>query len=126
MILSVFENQHALADHDSPERDFFFFDEDLLHGYESWYGVRSLPKLNWGSPELRERMLNVARRWLEPPYAPRRNRGLDDNHDGGLPPEIQQEIQRDGSPQQAAAYEQAAPVEQLFAGYERYWSKKAE
>jgi 4-hydroxyacetophenone monooxygenase len=31
-------------------------------------------------------------KWLEPPYTPRRNRGLDDNHDGGLPPEIQQEI----------------------------------
>jgi alpha-glucosidase len=61
--------QHALADHDSPERGFFFFDEDLKHGYESWYGVRSLPKLNWGSPELRERMLNVTRRWLEPPYS---------------------------------------------------------
>jgi alpha-glucosidase len=61
--------QHALADHDAPERDFFFFDEGLLHGYESWYGVRSLPKLNWGSPELRERMLDVARRWLEPPYS---------------------------------------------------------
>ena len=40
--------------------------------------------------------------------------------------EIHTEIQRDGSPEQAAAYEQAAPVEQLFAGYERYWAKKAE
>jgi hypothetical protein len=39
---------------------------------------------------------------------------------------VQEEILRDGSPEQAAAYEQAAPVEQLFAGYERYWSKKAE
>jgi glyoxylase-like metal-dependent hydrolase (beta-lactamase superfamily II) len=40
--------------------------------------------------------------------------------------EIQDEIRRDGSPEQAATYEQAAPVEQLFAGYERYWAKKAE
>src|SRR6185437_233883 len=40
--------------------------------------------------------------------------------------DIQQEIQRDGSPEQAAAYEQAAPAAQLFAGYERYWAKKAE
>jgi glyoxylase-like metal-dependent hydrolase (beta-lactamase superfamily II) len=39
---------------------------------------------------------------------------------------VQQEIGRDGSPEQAAAYEQAAPVEQLFAGYERYWSKRGE
>ncbi len=40
--------------------------------------------------------------------------------------EVQQKILRDGSPEQAAAYEQAAPVEQLFAGYDRYWTKKAE
>ena len=31
-------------------------------------GVRSLPKLDWGSPELRRRMTDVTRRWLEPPY----------------------------------------------------------
>jgi glyoxylase-like metal-dependent hydrolase (beta-lactamase superfamily II) len=40
--------------------------------------------------------------------------------------EVQEEILRDGSPEQAATYEQAAPVEQLFAGYQRYWAKKAE
>ncbi len=39
---------------------------------------------------------------------------------------VQREILRDGSPEQAATYEQAAPIEQLFAGYERYWTKKAE
>jgi glyoxylase-like metal-dependent hydrolase (beta-lactamase superfamily II) len=39
---------------------------------------------------------------------------------------VQEEILRDGSPEQAATYEQAAPVEQLFAGYQRYWAKKAE
>lgn len=38
---------------------------------------------------------------------------------------VQAEILRDGSDEQAATYEQAAPVEQLFAGYERYWAKKA-
>jgi alpha-glucosidase len=57
--------KRALADHDSPERDFFYFDESLRHGYASWYGVRSLPKLNWGSAELRRRMVAAARRWLE-------------------------------------------------------------
>ncbi len=40
--------------------------------------------------------------------------------------EVQAEIMRDGSPEQAAAYEQAAPVELLYAGYDRYWTKKAE
>jgi 4-hydroxyacetophenone monooxygenase len=31
-------------------------------------------------------------RWLEPPYAPERNRGLDDNPTGGLPEPVQEEI----------------------------------
>jgi alpha-glucosidase len=61
--------QRALADPDAPERDFFFFDDDLENGYESWYGVPALPKLDWSSEELRERMLAVTRRWLEAPYA---------------------------------------------------------
>jgi glyoxylase-like metal-dependent hydrolase (beta-lactamase superfamily II) len=39
---------------------------------------------------------------------------------------IQSEIQREGSREQAAQYQQAAPAEQLYAGYERYWSKRAE
>ncbi len=38
---------------------------------------------------------------------------------------VQGEILRQGSPEQAATYQQAAPVEQLYAGYERYWSKRA-
>jgi glyoxylase-like metal-dependent hydrolase (beta-lactamase superfamily II) len=37
---------------------------------------------------------------------------------------VQAQILRDGSPEQAATYQQAAPVEQLFAGYDRYWSKR--
>ena len=32
------------------------------------------------------------RRYLEPPYAPRRGKGLDDNDSGGLPEDIQNEI----------------------------------
>jgi glyoxylase-like metal-dependent hydrolase (beta-lactamase superfamily II) len=38
---------------------------------------------------------------------------------------IQAQIQRDGSPEQAATYQQAAPAEQLYAGYDRYWSKRS-
>jgi len=37
---------------------------------------------------------------------------------------VQEQILRDGSPEQAATYQQAAPVEQLYAGYDRYWSKR--
>ena len=53
---------------EAPERELFYFDDSLPGGYESWLGIRSLPKLDWGSPELRRRMTEVARRWLEPPY----------------------------------------------------------
>lgn len=38
---------------------------------------------------------------------------------------VQAEILRDGRPGQAETYQQAAPVEQLYAGYERYWAKRA-
>jgi alpha-glucosidase len=48
-----------------PERELFYFDGEA---YESWLGVPSLPKLNWGSPELRRRIVENAQRWLEPPY----------------------------------------------------------
>jgi 4-hydroxyacetophenone monooxygenase len=34
------------------------------------------------------------RRWLEPPYAPVRTRGMDDNDSGGFPEPIQDEIRR--------------------------------
>ena len=61
----------ARADHE-PERGFFFFDDVYEHGYACWWGVPSLPKLDYGSEELRERMYagssSVVRRWLEQPY----------------------------------------------------------
>ena len=38
---------------------------------------------------------------------------------------VQEEILRDGSPEQAKTYQQAAPVEQLYAGYERYWRQRS-
>jgi alpha-glucosidase len=53
----------ARDDPDAAEREFFWFDDD--GGYESWLGVGSLPKLDWRSPELRRRMEEVARRWLD-------------------------------------------------------------
>jgi hypothetical protein len=38
--------------------------------------------------------------------------------------EIQAQIRRQESAEQAATYQQAAPAEQIYAGYERYWSKR--
>ena len=69
----------------SRERGFFYWDDEAYspHGYASWFGFPSLPKLNWADPELRRRMLDgVVRRWLE--------RGLDgwrvDGANMGAPP----------------------------------------
>lgn len=59
----------ALADVSAPERDLFYFDPALPHGYEAWYGIPTLPKLNWESAELRRRMEEVVRRWLRDPSA---------------------------------------------------------
>lgn len=39
---------------------------------------------------------------------------------------VREQIALQGGPEEAATYQQAAPVEQLFAGYERYWAKRAE
>jgi alpha-glucosidase len=48
---------------DSPERQMFYFDDD--GGYEAWYGVSTLPKLNWSSRLLRDRMIAILRRWMD-------------------------------------------------------------
>ena len=59
----------AMTDRFAAERGMFYLDGD---DYESWLGVRSLPKLNWGSAELRRRFVDgpqsVAQRWLRAPY----------------------------------------------------------
>jgi glyoxylase-like metal-dependent hydrolase (beta-lactamase superfamily II) len=39
---------------------------------------------------------------------------------------IRAEVAAEASPEIAAAFEQAAPADQLYAGYERYWRKRAE
>jgi alpha-glucosidase len=63
----------AAQDGGEPERAFFFFDERLPLGYDSWYGTPALPKLDYRSPELRARMYeepgSVVRRWLEEPFS---------------------------------------------------------
>jgi len=48
------------------ERELYLFGDD--GDYEAWWGVKSLPKLNWRSPELRRRLQHVARKWLQPPF----------------------------------------------------------
>ena len=48
-------------------------------------------------------------KWLKPPYAPRRARGLDDNDSGGLPEDIQAEI-RSAALDAILAWQSGKPV----------------
>jgi alpha-glucosidase len=57
--------ERAQADPDSPERAFYIFDPSIPHGYESWIGIPTLPKLDWRSDELRARFAHILRRYLE-------------------------------------------------------------
>jgi alpha-glucosidase len=57
--------ERAQADPGSPERGFYIFDARIPHGYESWIGIPTLPKLDWRSDELRVRFARVLRRYLE-------------------------------------------------------------
>ena len=49
------------------ERDLYLFDES--GDYEAWWGIKTLPKLNWLSQDLRTRVQGVTRKWLQPPYS---------------------------------------------------------
>lgn len=58
---------------DSPYRTFFkFYDENAWpynHNYDGWWGHDTLPKLNYEeSPTLYEYILEIARKWVSPPY----------------------------------------------------------
>jgi alpha-glucosidase len=50
---------------EQPERGFYYFDELIPGGYESWLGHRSLPKLDWRSDELHERFAAILQRYLD-------------------------------------------------------------
>ncbi len=64
--------QSAIADATAPSTEFFTFHEHP-NEYESWLGVRSLPKLNYRSKSLREAIYagsdSIFRRWLRQPYS---------------------------------------------------------
>lgn len=69
-VISDLTTNHTGDKHDwfvAGERDLYLFDGS--GGYEAWWGIKSLPKLNWLSPELRRRLQDVTRKWLEPPYS---------------------------------------------------------
>lgn len=58
---------------DSPYRNFFKFNDDTKwpynSSYEGWWAHDTLPKLNYGeSRELYDYVLDVARKWVSPPF----------------------------------------------------------
>lgn len=65
--------QLALKNPDAKERDFFYWDKSIRHGYVGWWGHASLPKLNYQSQLLREKMYSgsasVVKKWLKAPYS---------------------------------------------------------
>jgi alpha-glucosidase len=64
--------QAALKDPHAPTAEYFTFHKHPDE-YESWLGVRSLPKLNYRSQSLRDTIYagsdSIFRRWLRKPYA---------------------------------------------------------
>jgi alpha-glucosidase len=62
----------ALRRPSSKFREFFYWDSKIPHGYVGWWGLASLPKLNYSSQKLRGLMYesekSVIRKWLNPPY----------------------------------------------------------
>lgn len=63
--------RRALAEPGCAEAGYYYFNGDHSE-YEAWYGVPSLPKLNWTSEGLRERFVladdSPVARWLKPPF----------------------------------------------------------
>jgi alpha-glucosidase len=47
----------------APEKELYYFSGD--GDYESWLGVRTLPKLNWGSTVVRRRFADIMTGWLD-------------------------------------------------------------
>lgn len=56
---------------DAEERQYYFFGED--NKYDAWFGVETLPTLNYTSDKLRDIIYrseeSVVRKWLKPPYS---------------------------------------------------------
>src|SRR5262249_51678495 len=55
----------AQAEPASVERSFYLFDRAETHGYVGWLGYKEMPRFDWRSPELRARMGEIVRRWLD-------------------------------------------------------------
>ena len=64
-------SEGAYHNQDSPERGYYFFGPD--NTYKGWWGIESLPVLNYTSEALRDAVYraedSVLKKWLRPPYS---------------------------------------------------------
>jgi alpha-glucosidase len=64
--------RRAIKNRFAKSRDFFYWDSSIPHGYVGWWGLASLPKLNYASKKLQRVMYrdpqSVVRRWLQAPF----------------------------------------------------------
>jgi len=62
----------ALNNKSSKERTYFYWDKSVKHGYVGWWGLASLPKLNFNSSALRKAMYSgkksIVRTWISPKF----------------------------------------------------------
>ncbi len=56
--------QQALADPNSPYRDWFTFGDGHAHGYRTFFNVATMPRINTTHPAARDYLIQVARHWL--------------------------------------------------------------
>jgi glycosidase len=68
LVCNHLSNQHpifidALANPQSPYREWFEFNDSSI-GYRTYFGVRSMPRINLTNPGARGWMLDIARYWL--------------------------------------------------------------
>lgn len=56
----------------SKERSYFYWDKSIKWGYVGWFGLESLPKLNFSSKSLRKVMYegknSIVKKWISPKY----------------------------------------------------------
>ncbi len=67
-----YETLGAYQSKDSESRGFYIFENDDPESYVGWYNVKTLPVLDFTSPELQARVYknqdSILRKWMRPPY----------------------------------------------------------
>ena len=62
----------AKKDKKSKERTYFFWDKSIKWGYVGWFGLESLPKLNYASKSLRKAVYegknSIVKKWISPKF----------------------------------------------------------